>query len=210
MEQFMLDILNGKTSVYTWNDRETTDTLLLRDWFTDTEGIVEVLESADQNAWAYVCKNRERYSQRIQDAIASYRINSKIPTKLRVVDLTDREMYMIEKDIANKHDKAFEISWAEESKTLPPRPIGEIDMLVDRIGEALCDAKDMLANYLKSKKKKYVPPGAQVIVDPKHKKLEDLVHTLENEYTVLKESIKRLDTIYLDSKRDEYRQLWMP
>ena len=210
MEQFTLDILNGKPSVYGWNDRETTDTLLLQDWFADTQEIVDILELADHNAWMYVCKNRQRYSRRIQDVIASYGIISKIPTKLRVVDLTDEEMYLIERHRANKHDQAFEICWAEELKVLPPRPLGDIDILLDTTGEALCNAKDMIANHLKSKKKKYVPPGAQAIVDPKHKRLEDLVRTLENEYTVLKDSIKRLDSIYRESKKDEYRELWMP
>jgi hypothetical protein len=203
--------MNSNFPIYIWNDRETTNALLERDWFIDNEGIVELLELADQDAWEYVCENRMKYSKRIRDMIDSY-FKPAYKTKVTVSDLTDEELELIERIRSKKYDDAFRKDWEEELKTLPPRSPTDIDTLSDNTWEILMNAKKDLLDYFKVSQKKYVAPKSRTTVsmDPKQKKLEDRVRDLENEYNLLKKAIETLDSIYLSNKEDEYRETWMP
>ena len=203
--------MGADSGIYIWNDRETTNALLERDWFIDNEGIIELLELADQDAWEYVCKNRMMYSQRVRDMIDSY-FKPSYKTKVNVTNLTDEELELIENIRSKKYEVAFRKDWEEKLKTIPPRSPTDIDTLADNTWEILVKAKEELSNYLKTMQKKYVAPKARtaVTLDPKQKKLEDRVRDLENEYNLLKKSIGTLDTIYLSKKEDEYRETWMP
>ena len=203
--------MGADSGIYEWLDIETVDYLLKRNWFTENEGIVELLELANQQAWEYVCKNRMIYSQRVRDMIDSY-FKPVYKSKVTVSDLTDQELEIIEQIRSKKYEEAFRKDWEKQLKTIPPRSPTDIDTLSDSTWELLVKSKEELSNYVKVNQKKYVSPKARtmVTVDPKQKKLEDRLRDLENEYNLLKKSIGTLDTIYLSKKEDEYRETWMP
>ena len=204
--------MGADSGIYIWLDIDTVDYLLKRNWFVDNEGIIELLELANQQAWEYVCKNRMFYSQRVRDVIDSYFKPLYKNLKVTVSDLTDQELEIIEQIRSKKYDEAFRNDWEEQLKTVVPRSPTDIDTLADNTWEMLVKAKEELSNYLKTIQKKYVAPKSRtaVTVDPKQKKLEDRIRDLENEYNLLKKSIGTLDTIYLSKKEDEYRETWMP
>ena len=69
-----------------------TNELLSRDWFCDDEGIHDVLECADDNAWKMVNINRSNYSSRVRDAINYYN-----PRKSTVREISDSDMLNIQR-----------------------------------------------------------------------------------------------------------------
>ena len=201
-------------SIYEWYDRKTMDALLTRDWFIDEEGIQEVLECADQDAWDWIYANRSKYSTRIRMLIEpdDYRVPVD-KLKIRVVELTDSMMEQIESERKKKIEQAFEKDWIERSKSIQDRGFGDVDSDLDDAWDNFCRAKDVLTKYLeKPTSKKYVPPTSRgkETVEPKQLELEDSVRKMENEYDAAQKVVDETDTLYWDTKKHEYRKTWMP
>ena len=199
---------------YDWYDRKTMDILLTRDWFVDEEGIQEVLECADQDAWDWVYANRNKYSTRIRMMIEpdDYRFPVD-KLKIRVVELTDSMMEKIESERKKKVDQAFEKDWIEHSKSLQDRGFGDVDSDLDDAWDNFCRAKDLLTKYLeKPNAKKYVAPSSRGkdSVDAKQAALEDDIRKMENEYDLAQKAVDDKDSSYWEIKKNEYRQTWMP
>lgn len=201
-------------SVYDWYDRKTMDSLLTRDWFIDEEGIQEVLECADQDAWDWVYANRNKYSTRIRMLIEpdDYRFPVD-KLKIRVVELTDSMMEKIESERKKKVEEIFEKDWVEHSKSIRDRGFEDVDSDLDDAWDNFCRAKDLLTKYLeKPTSKKYVAPSSRgkETVDPKQAALEDDIRKMENEYDLAQKAVDEADSSYWEIKKNEYRKTWMP
>jgi hypothetical protein len=211
MNQFAHDVIYGNDSIYEWFDFETMDILLKRDWFIDRESIIQTLDMASQDAWERICKNRNRYSKRIQDVIDPPCPSSK-NLKVRFKELSEREWDRMEEDLQKKRDELFERDWAEYSKKIPDRPHNDLDVALDDAWNNFCNSKENLTRYTSSLKKKYVPPGARVkeVLDPQQKKLEDHTREMESKYDMATKAVEQNDAEYWEQMRCAYILAQMP
>jgi hypothetical protein len=214
IDQTVNKIKKDLASMCEWYDRNTMDILLTRDWFIDEDGIQEVLECADQDAWDWIYANRKKYSTRIRKLIEptdyEFPLNK---LKIRVVELTDSMIEKIESERKKKIDDAFEKDWIEHSKTIQDRGFEDVDSDLDDAWDDFCLARDNLTKYLeKPSTKKYVAPSSRgkETVDSKQTELEDIVRKMENEYDLSQKAVDEVDTLYWDTKKNEYRKIWLP
>ena len=212
MDQFMMNVINGRETLWQSYGRERLNEVLTRDAFLDQDDIWDTLYAADQDAWDWVYQNRYRYSNRIRDIIEPN--DFMIPTKklkFRVVELSDKDMHKMELEQQKKADEAFESDWIEYSKDVPDRSLGSIDTTLDNAWESFCRAKDALTKYLESSSKKYVAPSARVknSVTPKQTELENHIRKMETEYDIAHKVVDDEDRHYWECRKDEYRKIWM-
>lgn len=203
MEDFALSVVYDRDSVWQSFDKKTADFLLHRNWFYHNQDIVDVLNSADEDAWAYIYKNRSKYSLRIRQIIEpnDYKIHSTKP----VVELTDRMIFMMEKE---RKDKCMD-DWIQELKNVPPRPHDDIDTQLEQADHAFEHANDLLANYLEKQTKKYKSPLGRLLVDPKQKALEDTLAKVKNERDNVKDRVVNATISYLETKRRDFEAQWV-
>jgi hypothetical protein len=202
MEKFALDVVYDRDTVWQYFDIKTTDSLLSRNWFYHTQDIVDVLNSADEDAWAYIYKHRSKYSPNIRQLIEpnDYRIHS----NLRVVELTDIMMFRMEKE---RKDQCM-ADWIQEIKNISPRPHDETDRQLRQAHRACEDAKKSLSDYLEKQTKKYKSPMAKLLVDPKQKALEESIVTLKNEFEKANDIVISENMKYLEEKRRDFESSW--
>lgn len=212
-DQTVNKIKKDLASMNECHDRKTMDILLTRDWFIDDDSIDETLDYADDDAWEWVYANRAKYSTRIRMLIEpdDYRYPVE-KLKIRVVELTDSILGKMESERKKKVDEAFEKDWIEHSKSIQDRGFGDSDSHLDDAWDNFCRARTVLAKYLeKPTAKKYVAPGSRgkVTVDPKQDELETVVRRMENEYDLAQKAVDEADTLYWDTKKNDYRKTWM-
>jgi hypothetical protein len=133
--------------------------------------------------------------------------------KIRVVELTDSMMEKIESERKKKVNEEFEKDWIEHSKSIQDRGFGDVDSDLDDAWDNFCLAKDRLTNYIQNPKpKKYVSPSSRgnTVIDSRQVELEDIVRKMENEYDLAQKAVDHVDTLYWDTKKNEYRKTWLP
>ena len=202
MEKFALDVVYDRDTVWQYFDTKTTDSLLSRNWFYHTQDIIDVLNSADEDAWAYIYKNRSKYPPNIRQLIEpnDYKIHSIKP----VVELTDIMIFRMEKE---RKDQCM-ADWIQEIKNISPRPQDEIDRQLRQAHRACEDAKKNLSDYLEKQTKKYKSPMAKLLVDPKQKLLEESIVTLKNEFEKANDIVVSENMKYLEEKRRDFESRW--
>ena len=152
--------------------------------------------------------SRHKYSERVRYYIdpTDYYRTDKVTVKLS--DFTDNDMARVREEIREKNEKHFEAEWERYKKTLV-RPEDSVDHDADEVWQHLDILKHALDSHLKSKQIKYVPPsmrGKDAVVDAKQKQLEEKIAELENEFKKRMAAVEREDTIWLEYKKDEFRQ----
>lgn len=208
----MNQILNGKASILESFDAKTADALLTRNWFMDDQHLYDVIDYADEDAWDFIYKNRNKYATKIREYIEpnDYRIPvEKLRIKIR--DLTDKEWDKINREKETKLETQFEKDWITYSENISDRPMGYLDQDLDDAWERFGHAKEKLTKYLASRTKTYLAPSlrGKEIVDPKQKEIEDHIREMENEYDALQKEIEEADSAYWEAKKNEYRITWM-
>jgi hypothetical protein len=176
--------------VFGETDKDTLDFVLKRNWFLDDESILEELDWANQEAWDYVCANRESYPERVRECIW----RTKYPTKMRVLDFTDDDLRKIEVRRLIELEDKFEEAWKVEKENVPERPYGDIDSQLD-------DAWSSLAS-MKNQSRSYVPPS-------KVKALNEKIESLENEFERLNKAVQQADSDYVSKYKDDFKFTWM-
>lgn len=205
--------ISGKIPLLELFDTKTMLELLTRDWFVDDEGIYNIIDCADQEAWDFIYVNRRNFSRRIREIIepADYRFPiEKLRIKVRA--LSDKEWTDMNREKQRKNNTVFEKDWEEYSDRISDRPLGEVDSRLDDAWERLGKAKDKLTTYLDSHPKSYVPQSrrGKEIIDPKQKLIEDEIRKMKNEYDNAQALVEKSDSLYWETKKNEYRKTWMP
>jgi hypothetical protein len=196
-----------QTSIY---NSQTMDNLLIRNWFTTDDDILDVLDCAE--SWGHVYDNRFKYPLNVREIIEPYDYKNSLKTiNLKVKELTNKEWDAIDRAIQLKNENEFEDDWAQYSETISDRTMGSVDTLLDDAWDNFCAAKDKLTKYLESKNKKYVAPSARTTkVDPKQQEIEDHIRAMENEYDEAQKAVESVESIYWENKKNDYRKTWMP
>jgi hypothetical protein len=213
IKQIALNIISGAESLYDSYNTDTVNQLLTRDWFIDEDDILDVLDSADKTAYAYVYNNRSKYSKRIHQLIEPD--DFRFPIKklnVRVLNITEPMMKNIETEHKKSVSDMFERKWIEYSKDIQDRTIGEVDTDLDNAWDKFCQAKESLAKYIANPSaKKYVSPGSRGkdVVDSKQAELEEIVRKAENEYDLAQKRVDEADEEYWNTKKSEYGSTWM-
>jgi len=196
-----------QTSIY---NSQTMDNLLMRNWFTTDDDILDVLDCAE--SWSHVYDNRFNYPLNVRELIEPYDYKNSLKTiNLKVKELTNKEWDAIDRAIQMKTEKEFEDAWNQYSETISDRTMGSVDTLLGDAWDSFCAAKDNLTKYLESKNKKYVAPSARTTkVDPKQQEIEDHIRAMENEYDEAQKAVETVESIYWENKKNDYRKTWMP
>lgn len=213
IKQIALNIINGTESLYDSYDTETVNQLLTRDWFINEDDILDVIDSADKNAYDYLYKNRSKYSKRIHQLIEPDDFRFPIEKlNIRVVNITESMMKNIETEHKKTVSDMFERKWIEHSKNIQDRTIGTVDTDLDNAWDKFCEAKESLAKYVANPNaKKYISPSSRgkEVIDNKQKELEEVVRNAENEYDLAQKRVDDADEEYWNTKKSEYGATWM-
>lgn len=213
IKQIALNIINGTESLYDSYDTETVNQLLTRDWFINEDDILDVIDSADKNAYDYLYKNRSKYSKRIHQLIEPDDFRFPIEKlNIRVVNITESMMKNIETEHKKTVSDMFERKWIEHSKDIQDRTIGTVDTDLDNAWDKFCQAKESLAKYVANPNaKKYISPSSRgkEVIDNKQKELEEVVRNAENEYDLAQKRVDDADEEYWNTKKSEYGATWM-
>lgn len=184
------------------------DDILKRDWFTEDNEIVDLLDQADNETYDAIYNSRHTYPDRVRYHIepADYSRADKVAVK--VVELTDKDMDRIREELREKNEKHFEAEWEKYKATLE-RPEDSVDHDADEVWRLLDIMKHALESHLKTKQIKYVPPsmrGKDTVVDIKQKLMEQKIAELENEFKKRMAAVEQEDTIWFEHKKNEFRQ----
>jgi hypothetical protein len=196
-----------QTSIY---NSQMMDNLLMRNWFTNDNDILDVLDCAE--SWDYVYANRFKYPMNIRELIEPCEYKNSIKNiNLTVKELTDKEWDAIDRKIRARNEKEFEDDWNQYSETISDRTLDSVDTMLDDAWDSFCAAKDKLTKYLESKNKKYIPPTSRTgKVDPKQQEIEDYIRLMENGYDEAQKAVETVESIYWENKKNAYRKTWMP
>lgn len=187
--------------------------LLYRNWFTDDEDIVDLLEDASEDAYNYIVENLKTYPERVQNVINETYIPMKL-SKQTVTELTDDDMinrYMQQEDDFNKE---LEAAWQKEIKESGiSRPDGVLEDTLEEKTEELVKQRKLLEQE-KNKKQlgTYVPPNMRHIKkmeNPTVTKLEETIQNLENEIEKLKKQIKQEEKNWNAERKWSFTNRWL-
>lgn len=172
------------------------DCILKRDWFVSDEDILDLLDQASPGTFKQIYNSRHTYSDRIRYQIDPADFSRDSRVKLKVVEMTDKDL----KDIEDTKHREFVLrcqsEWEIYKDTIGERPHEEIDDELDDKWRMLDGLKTALDIHIK----KYMKFGT----DQKKIQLEDSIKKLENEYSNLKELISKEDNHWLEEKKNEF------
>jgi len=176
-----------------------THELLNREWFGDRDDIREILDRADEDAWERVLSNRNSYPLDVQGAIGSY-----LSKPHNVRDISDKEMELIKANKKAQSHSRFEKAWEEKSKSLPSRPLSDVDTVNDDAWVKLVAVKAEMARYVATRK--YLARGS---TDTLLKTWEEKVKVAENEYEQTSKEVAARDVKFRDNQKDDFYKSWL-
>jgi len=186
---------------------EHCNVLLKRDWFVDPEHIEDLLESVPEDicrpVYERINENYETYSYRVREVLA---VGEPLPYrgKMKVRDLTDHDMFEIERKKHELNKIACDQAWERYKEMFyDERPHNQADTKLKKIQASIEEEKKKL-EAAKKKPKKYVAPGARKAqpLDPEVKLIQDAIEALENE---LKEANKLIVQLNADWEYNQRR-----
>lgn len=184
-------------------DNHTMHSLLVRDWFVDEEGVLEILERADDNTLQFFRENAKQYSDRVRYIVAPDMFTCSVKPRMKCCDLTDAMMEKMASDDRRAQEIEFEKRWQIHKKTIGERPQADVDDMLDDAWDLMQHAMNAVKNY---KSSKYVPPSQRTVKDPKLEKLENDLQTRENEFKRIQDLVNQTDNDWIQNKRDEFRR----
>lgn len=176
---------------------EETHRLLNSQWVKDRDEIREVLDRADQHAWAKVYHNRHSYSSDVCYAILTY-----ITKPYNIHDITDKEMNLINEKKKERFATRFSEAWVEKVKTLPTRPLNDADTANDDAWMNLQAAKIGMSHYLANRK-------YQLGSDKLLKTHEEKVKAAENEYSRTSKEVESQDDKFREIQKRDFYTTWV-
>lgn len=188
-------------------NKEQAHALLTANNFLCDEDLWDVIEYADNEAYDFIYNNRNSYCSMIQ-----YLLEPKdfIPSKLRVLELTDADMVKIENDRKAAAIKEFDVLWDSTlKKDLPGRPRDDLDDDLDDAWDDLTQARNRMTAYLNKKNTKYVPPSARTKSDPAQEKIEKDIEDCKTAFNNIEKRISEADDKYIADKKDEFFRNWL-
>lgn len=165
---------------------EHCDHLLKRDWFLNPEDIEDLLNDIPddicRHVYELINQNYKTYSYHVQEVLA---IGEPLPYrgKMKIRDLTDRDMFEMEKQQNELKTIARDQAWERYKEMFyDERPHNDADNKLRKIQASIEEEKKKL-EAAKKKPKKYMAPNARNTqpIDPEIKLIQDSIETLENE-----------------------------
>lgn len=191
----MAQIFNKFTAPY-------VDYCLQNNEFLDDNHLWDLLEYADDDALAYVYKNRHKYSGEIQYLIepADF-IPSKVKT--RTVELTSAEMDKINAKNDARVKREMEEAW-EKLRSNTNRPLSDLDTEEMMANAAHSNAQFYLRTYVNKKGTTYVAPSARGRPDPEKERLEKRVEETARALDEARKRISHADEEFFTRMKDEF------
>ncbi len=188
---------------------DDVDALLLANNFLEDEEIWDLIQNADQQTWDYVHENWQKYPHRVQTILnPTYFMPDRSKLKMRVVELTDESMALMEAKLRASKMKEFNVYW-ETIQGEFERPVDSLDDELDDAWQALSAAKDRMTEYLAKKKTRYVPPSARKTGDDEQKEIEDEISECKKQFEDVEKRIDAADAEYLEKKKNERFEKWL-
>lgn len=129
------------------------DFLLKRDWFHSVQDIHDLLAYADDDTFWRLYESRRSYSQRVREVIAPLDyIHDKPLFKYTVRDLTDGHIEEMRAQERKALRDLMKYEWEKYMKTMPPRPPGPIDELIEAKRLEIENIKEELHEYTEVRK----------------------------------------------------------
>jgi hypothetical protein len=158
-------------------DPQSADFLLRRNWFLSDDDIYEFLETLNESTYNYVYNNRKAYHDNIQRCIEPHDfVHYPKKQKLKVVEVSDVDMFRVRKQHLDKSAMALQSEWNEFKKrnniVCPVSPHKEE---LDALTQKYETATKQLEEY---KRNKY---SNDLVKD-----LEKMIFHLENELKIVK------------------------
>lgn len=171
----------------------------------DDETAQGILDGCTQEAWDHVCANKEKYPSNIRLLIEPFRPK----TKMRVLELTDQLEEQLKREAKATRMKEFEVQWNMIKKSIPDRPMDDLDDELDDAWSHLSVAKSRMTEYLERKNKKYVPPSARRAVDPELAEIETEISECQGIFNAIEKRIHEADEKYMAQKKNELFEKWL-
>lgn len=187
------------------------DFILQRDWFVDEESLIDFICQAEPEVFDHIFQNMYMYPERVMYTILNmkpFRLDTS-KMKLKVVDLTDQDMYDIEEKQMEEARQEFDAAWVEyKNKHGLQRGVSREEEDLDVLHMMLRKEKETLTNYTNKMKKAYVPPSRRgtsvATVDPMQEQLTKKVTTIENEIKALEKKIQELNNNWEETSKNEF------
>ncbi len=193
---------------------EDVDFLLKRDWFLDTQDILQLFWELPEDIYLTVIENRRAYAPRIRDLLEF----EPLPRPIVIRNVTETEVRAQE-----EHTRMEREVWMRAHRKAyipPPRPREEMDDDVDAIRAFLATKREVLEDVTRfaNKSRKYVPPSQRTAVETTDPLVRDAiadVTKLENELakkTTILESINKTwtDLHWLDALHQDVVKRSLP
>lgn len=153
------------------------DFLLRRNWFLDEEMLLDLLYLADEDSWAWIIANRNRYEYSIKNVICSEAFVPRPRGKMAVRNMTDSEYSKIQMDAETESNIRTHERWiAYKEQHNICRPELDIDVQCQEVYTKIAEQRKKI-KFLKT-----VPADT-----------ENKLRALENEFDSLKTRIQQED-----------------
>ena len=177
-------------------DKKSVDILLMRNWFVDDYDILDLLDWLDQDVYDYIYTNRSKYPLRVRYYIEPQDFS--IPTRYKIKDLTDFDMFKEEKMRLEKKEKEWK-KYVNEHEL--KRPLSKQDTEKKEKEQKIT----LKEKELEKLKNEYCIPRFQEKRDLQIKKIEDSIIDLKNELINLLLQVKIEDDKFIQ----EYKNKWL-
>lgn len=147
-----------KMGIYCEHTFEEVDFLLRRNWFSDIRDFHRLMHELDEDVFAQVVQNRNRYHPNLRWALYESEVPARF-VRTPVKDISDAEWQSMKSD--REKERVRRVKEHKKTFVPPPRPRDEMDDMVDDAKAQIDERKEDLDALLSVAKKtqKYMPPG---------------------------------------------------
>lgn len=188
------------------------DFLLRRNWFYESQDIIDLVWDASEEAFQKIMENVYTYPDRVTHVLVNefqpIRYKLSAHSRVKLTSMTDKDIQTLEQAKTTALKEKFESEWQLYKKEHGlSRPEGDVDDRYTELYEKLQRTKKDLETEIKSpKSKRYVPPSRRdtIPVSPEVERLQMAVARLENEIVDAKKDIVREEYIWEYGRKTEF------
>jgi hypothetical protein len=187
------------------------DTLLYRDWFTDDQDLIDLLEDANQDVFDHILENLKSYPCRVQNVINENYVPMKL-SKKTYTEITDIDMIRRYMKADQEFDDELDAAWKAYIKDSGmSRPDGETEDKLEEKMTELSNKNKLLEEEKNKKSGKYVPPNmrGKLIDNPVVTKLVESIRDTENEIGRLKKQIQQEEKSWYEERKLQFSIKWI-
>ena len=171
---------------------EYVDALLRRNWFLDIRDFHRFMNELDEDVFAQVVQNRNRYHPNLRWALYESEVPARF-VRTPVKDISDADWETMISD--REKERLRRVKEHKKTFVAPPRPRDKIDDMVDDAKAEMDERKENLEALLAVAKKtqKYMPPGRRTQIgddDPAIRSARAHLTSLENGFIRSKEHLE--------------------